>query len=39
VRRFILFHGMNRSIRTAPNLEGEAWLLHNGYTQAEASPT
>jgi kynurenine formamidase len=34
--RRILFHGHEPlDTDTTPTLEGEAWLLHNGYTQAE----
>lgn len=34
--RHILFHGHEPlDTDTTPNLEGEAWLLRNGYTQAE----
>jgi kynurenine formamidase len=34
--RHILFHGHEPlDTDTTPNLEGEHWLLHNGYTQAE----
>jgi kynurenine formamidase len=34
--RHILFHGHEPlDTDTTPNLEGEAWLLKNGYTQAE----
>ncbi len=34
--RQILFHGHEPlDTDTTPNLEGEAWLLRNGYTQAE----
>jgi kynurenine formamidase len=36
LERKILFHGHEPlDTDTTPNLEGEAWLLHNGYTQAE----
>jgi kynurenine formamidase len=36
LERKILFHGHEAlDTDTTPNLEGEAWLLHNGYTQAE----
>ena len=36
LKRKILFHGHEPlDTDTTPNLEGEAWLLHNGYTQAE----
>jgi kynurenine formamidase len=36
VERKILFHGHEPlDTDTTPNLEGEAWLLHNHYTQAE----
>ena len=35
-QRHILFHGHEPlDTDTTPNLEGEAWLLRNGYTQAE----
>jgi kynurenine formamidase len=35
-QRHILFHGHEPlDTDTTPDLEGEAWLLHNGYTQAE----
>ena len=35
-QRKILFHGHEPlDTDSTPNLEGEAWLLHNGYTQAE----
>ncbi len=35
-QRHILFHGHEPLDTDAtPTLEGEAWLLHNGYTQAE----
>ena len=35
-RRHILFHGHEAlDTDTTPTLEGEAWLLKNGYTQAE----
>ena len=35
-QRHILFHGHEAlDTDTTPNLEGEAWLLQNGYTQAE----
>jgi len=35
-QRKILFHGHEPlDTDTTPNLEGEAWLLQNGYTQAE----
>ena len=35
-QRHILFHGHEPlDTDTTPNLEGEHWLLHNGYTQAE----
>lgn len=35
-QRGILFHGHEPlDTDTTPNLEGEYWLLHNGYTQAE----
>ncbi len=34
--RHILFHGHEPlDTDTTPNLEGEAWLMHNGYAQAE----
>ncbi len=36
LERRILFHGHEPlDTDTTPNLEGEAWLLHNGYAQAE----
>lgn len=36
LQRHILFHGHEPlDTDTTPNLEGEAWLLRNGYTQAE----
>jgi len=36
LERKILFHGHEAlDTDTTPTLEGEAWLLHNGYTQAE----
>jgi kynurenine formamidase len=36
VERKILFHGHEAlDTDTSPTLEGEAWLLRNGYTQAE----
>jgi kynurenine formamidase len=36
LRRHILFHGHEPlDTDTTPTLEGEAWLMHNGYTQAE----
>jgi kynurenine formamidase len=36
LQRKILFHGHEPlDTDTTPNLEGEAWLLRNGYTQAE----
>lgn len=35
-QRHILLHGHEPlDTDTTPNLEGEAWLLHHGYTQAE----
>jgi kynurenine formamidase len=35
-RRHILFHGHEPlDTDTTPTLEGEAWLMHHGYTQAE----
>jgi kynurenine formamidase len=35
-QRKILFHGHEPlDTDTTPNLEGESWLLHHGYTQAE----
>jgi len=35
-RRHILFHGHEPlDTDTTPTLEGEAWLMHNGYAQAE----
>jgi len=34
--RKILFHGHEAlDTDTTPNLDGESWLMHNGYTQAE----
>ncbi len=36
LQRRILFHGHEPlDTDTTPDLEGEAWLLRNGYTQAE----
>ena len=36
LKRHILFHGHEPlDTDTTPTLEGEAWLMHNGYTQAE----
>jgi kynurenine formamidase len=36
LQRHILFHGHEPlDTDTTPNLEGESWLLHNHYTQAE----
>lgn len=36
LQRKILFHGHEPlDTDSTPNLEGEAWLMHNGYTQAE----
>ena len=36
LERHILFHGHEPlDTDTTPTLEGEAWLMHNGYTQAE----
>jgi kynurenine formamidase len=36
LRRHILFHGHEPlDTDTTPTLEGEYWLMHNGYTQAE----
>ncbi len=36
LKRHILFHGHEAlDTDTTPNLEGEAWLMHHGYTQAE----
>jgi kynurenine formamidase len=36
LRRQILFHGHEPlDTDTTPTLEGESWLMHNGYTQAE----
>lgn len=36
LERHILFHGHEPlDTDTTPALEGEAWLMHNGYTQAE----
>jgi kynurenine formamidase len=35
-QRKILFHGHEPlDTDASPNLEGESWLMHNGYTQAE----
>ncbi len=35
-QRHILFHGHEPlDTDSTPNLEGEQWLMHNGYTQAE----
>ena len=35
-QRHILFHGHEPlDTDTTPKLEGEYWLMHNGYTQAE----
>ena len=35
-QRHILFHGHEPlDTDTTPNLEGESWLMHHGYTQAE----
>src|SRR5919112_1162002 len=35
-RRHILFHGHEPlDTDTTPTLEGEAWLMHHGYAQAE----
>ena len=35
-QRHILFHGHEPlDTDNTPDLEGEAWLMHNGYTQAE----
>jgi len=35
-KRHILFHGHEPlDTDTTPNLEGECWLMHNGYCQAE----
>jgi kynurenine formamidase len=35
-QRHILFHGHEPlDTDTTPTLEGESWLMHNGYTQAE----
>lgn len=37
LQRKILFHGHEPlDTDSTPTLEGEAWLLHNGYSQAEA---
>jgi len=37
LRRHILLHGHEPlDTDTTPTLEGEAWLMHHGYTQAEA---
>ena len=36
LKRKILFHGHEPlDTDTTPTLEGESWLMHNGYTQAE----
>jgi len=36
LQRHILFHGHEPlDTDTTPNLEGESWLMHHGYTQAE----
>jgi len=36
IERKILFHGHEPlDTDTTPTLEGESWLMHNGYTQAE----
>ena len=36
LKRHILFHGHEAlDTDTTPTLEGEAWLMHHGYTQAE----
>ena len=36
LQRHILFHGHEPlDTDTTPTLEGEYWLMHNGYTQAE----
>ncbi|HYM61277.1 MAG TPA: cyclase family protein [Thermoanaerobaculia bacterium] len=36
LQRHILFHGHEAlDTDTTPTLEGESWLMHNGYTQAE----
>lgn len=36
LERHILFHGHEAlDTDTTPNLDGESWLMHNGYTQAE----
>jgi kynurenine formamidase len=36
LQRHILFHGHEPlDTDTTPTLEGEAWLMHNGFTQAE----
>jgi kynurenine formamidase len=36
LRRHILMHGHEPlDTDTTPTLEGEAWLMHNGYAQAE----
>ena len=36
LKRHILFHGHEAlDTDTTPSLEGEAWLMHHGYTQAE----
>src|SRR3954453_595611 len=36
LRRHILFHGHEPlNTDTTPTLEGESWLMHHGYTQAE----
>src|SRR5262249_36244800 len=36
LQRHILFHGHEPlDTDTTPTLEGESWLMHHGYTQAE----
>ena len=36
LKRHILFHGHEPlDTDTTPTLEGESWLMHHGYTQAE----
>src|SRR3954447_15547759 len=36
IKRYILFHGHEPlDTDTTPTLEGEAWLMHHGYTKAE----
>src|SRR3954467_13209914 len=39
LKRHILFHGHEPlDTDTTPTLEGESWLMHHGYTQAEGVP-